>query len=103
MTSGVRPDSEEVIKQAYPTTVAGLANLDCPGLNRFLAISNDDLVSPPERGPGYDAFNGKYNEKGQRPSKKTQQKTKLKKYIIIFIFILTKYMLSSLLNCFAKT
>ena len=47
MTSGVTPDSEEVIKQVYPTIVGGLANLDYPGLNRFLAISNDNKVSPP--------------------------------------------------------
>ena len=48
---GVRPDSEEEIKQAYPTTVQGLANLDFPGLYRFLAKSNEDKVSPPARGP----------------------------------------------------
>ena len=32
MTIGIRPDSKEVIKQAYPSTVEGLANLDFPGL-----------------------------------------------------------------------
>ena len=51
MTSGVIPDSEEVIKQAYPTTVGGLANLDFPGLNIFLAKNNEDKVSPPAKVP----------------------------------------------------
>ena len=59
MTSGVRPDSKDVIKQAYPTTVGGLATLDYPGMIA--------------RGLGYDAHNGKYdrdeNGKGQGEKK----------------------------------
>ena len=61
------------MKQTYPTAVAGIVNLDYYGLNRFLAKSNEDKVSPPAGGPGYDTLSGKYsrekNEKGQRPQK----------------------------------
>ena len=57
MTKGVRPDTEEVIKKAYSSTVEDLANLDFPCL-RNLAISNDDNASQAARDPGYDTKNG---------------------------------------------